>query len=126
MNDTTVKVKKNVESIKIYQVYMELICYIEMITNKYPNYAKTGFVSIIKNDLYNGMRYILYAYKAFDKKVKLDYLNDLDIILKMLKVYARVSYKKKYINNKNYEAWSRKINNVCISLGTWINVCLKR
>ena len=126
MNDTTVKVKKNVESIKIYQVYMELICYIEMITNKYPNYAKTGFVSIIKNDLYNGMRYILYAYKAFDKKVKLDYLNDLDIILKMLKVYARVSYKKKYINNKNYEAWSRKVNNVCISLGTWINVCLKR
>ena len=117
MNDTTVKVKKNVESIKIYQVYMELICYIEMITNKYPNYAKTGFVSIIKNDLYNGMRYILYAYKAFDKKVKLDYLNDLDIILKMLKVYARVSYKKKYINNKNYEAWSRKVNNVCISLG---------
>ena len=126
MNDTTVKVKKNVESIKIYQVYMELICYIEMITNKYPNYAKIGFVSIIKNDLYNGMRYILYAYKAFDKKVKLDYLNDLDIILKMLKVYARVSYKKKYINNKNYEAWSRKVNNVCISLGTWINVCLKR
>ena len=124
MSDT--EVKKSVDNVKIYRVYMDLISYIEMITNKYPSYAKNSFVSIIKKDLYKGIKDILYAYKAFDKKIKLEYLNDLDINLKMLKVYARISYKRRYINNRNYEAWSRKINNVCISLGTWINICLKR
>ena len=74
---------------------MDFTCYIEMITNKYPNYAKNSFVSVIKDDLYKGMRDILYAYKAFDKKIKLEYLNDLDVVLKMLKVYARISYKRR-------------------------------
>lgn len=117
---------KTVEDVKIYNVYMNLISYIEMITEKYPKNVKYGFVNIIKTSLYDGMKSILYAYKSFEKKEKLSYLNDLDITLKMLKVYARISYKKKYINIRNYEAWSRKINNVCISLGAWINTCLKQ
>lgn len=117
---------KNVEETKIYQIYIDYISYIEMITEKYPNSTKTGIVSTIKKYLYIGMEDILCAYKAFEKKDKLVYLNQLDINLKMLKVLARVSYKKKYINIKNYEAWSRKINKVCTSLGGWINSCLKQ
>ncbi len=116
---------KQVEDIKIYNVYMSLISYIEMITEKFPKNVKCGFVNIIKESLYDGMKNILCAYKSYEKKDKLSYLNALDINLKMLKVYARISYKKKYINVKNYEAWSRKINNVCISLGSWVNLCLK-
>lgn len=118
--------KKSVEDIKIYHIYMDFICYIEMITEKFPKTSKAGFVVTVKNSLYKGMEDILYAYKSFAKEDKLSYLNDLDITLKMLKVYARISYKKKYINIKNYEAWSRKINNVGTSLGAWINVCLKQ
>ena len=118
--------KKEVQDTKIYQAYIDFIAYIEMITLKYPNSTKQGIVSIIKKYLYDGMENILYAYKAFEKKEKLEYLNKLDINLKMLKVLARVSYKKKYINVKNYEAWSRKINNICKSLGGWINSCLKQ
>lgn len=60
------------------------------------------------------------------KKDKLVYLNRLDINLKMLRVFARLSYKRKYINIRNYEAWSRKINVVSASLGGWINSCLKQ
>ena len=118
--------KKTVEDIRIYRVYIDLIMYIEMITEKYPKYSKFGFVNIIKNTLYMGIKNILEAYKVFDKKSKLNYLNELDINLKMLKLYGRISYKKRYINIRNYEAWSRKINNVCISLGTWVNLCLKQ
>ena len=44
MSDT--EVKKSVDNVKIYRVYMDLISYIEMITNKYPSYAKNSFVSI--------------------------------------------------------------------------------
>ena len=118
--------KKSVEDIKIYRTYLDLISYIEMITEKYPKDAKYGFVNKVKKDLYIGMENIFNAYKVYEKEQKLKYLGIVDVKLKMLKLYARVSYKKKYINKKNYEAWSRKINNVCISLGTWINICLKQ
>lgn len=97
-----------------------------MITEKYPNSTKYGLVASIKKELYAGIKSILEAYKAFEKKDKLSYLNKLDISLKMMKVYARVSYKRKYITVKNYEAWSRKINNIGIFLGGWINSCLKQ
>lgn len=118
--------KSNIEETKLYHVYLDFIMYIEMITEKYPSNTKNTIVKQIKDDLYQGMRYILLAYKAFDKKDKLGYLNQLDITIKMLKIYSRISYKKKYINIKNYEAWSRKINNICIGIGGWINSCLKQ
>ncbi len=118
--------KREVEETRIYQIYIDYIAYIEMITEKYPNTTKFGIVRMIKKYLYEGMENILYAYKAFEKKDKLVYLNCLDINLKMLKVLARISYKKKYINIKNYEAWSRKINNIGKSLGGWINSCLRQ
>lgn len=44
----------------------------------------------------------------------------------MLKVLVRVSYKKKYITIRNYEAWCRKINIVGTFLGGWINSCVKQ
>ena len=118
--------KSNIEETRLYHVYLDYISYIEMITEKYPKNVKETFVKQIKEDLYYGMRLILRAYKAFDKKEKLENLNELDITIKMLKVYSRISYKKKYINLKNYEAWSRKINNICMGIGGWINSCLKQ
>ncbi len=117
---------KNIEETRIYQLYIDYIGYMEMITEKYPNVTKNGIVSAIKKYLYDGMENILKAYKCFEKKDKLSYLNELDINLKMLKVLARVSHKKKFISRRNYEAWSRKINNIGKSLGGWINSCLKQ
>ncbi len=118
--------KKEIDETRIYRVYLELISYIELICEKYPKDAKNGFVITLKEYLYKGMEDILIAYKEFDKNIKLKYLSSLDIKLKMLKVFGRISYKKKYINKKNYEAWSRKINNVGMCLGGWINSCLKQ
>ena len=120
------KKKKSVEDIKIYKTYLDFICYIEMLTEKYPKNIKNSFVPIIKKSLYAGMKNILFAYKVFEKQEKLTKLSELDINLKMLKVYARISYRKKYINIRNYEAWSRKLNNISIALGGWINSCLKQ
>ena len=64
--------KKTVEDIKIYHTYIDLIAYIEMITEKYPKNTKLGLVSKIKETLYDGMKNILSAYKAFDKNDKLN------------------------------------------------------
>ena len=118
--------KSSVEETRIYHIYLDFILYLEMITEKYPKSTKMGIVSTIKNSSYDGIKYILLAYKAFDKKEKLKYLNELDINLKMQRVFARISYKRKYINIRNYEAWSRKINLISMSLGGWINSCLRQ
>ena len=66
METVEVKKKNNVEDIRIYKTYIDLICYIEMITEKYPKNVKNGFVQIIKRTLYSGMELILQAYKAFE------------------------------------------------------------
>lgn len=118
--------KKDVEDLTIYQYYMDLIYYTEMITEKYPKSTKNGIVASIKTNTYDGMKYIICAYRIYDKGKKLESLNNLDIELKMIKVLIRVSYKKKYISIKNYEAWSRKLNNVGALLGGWVNSCLKQ
>lgn len=118
--------KKNVEELNIYKQYITLLYYTEMITEKYPKVEKQSLVATIKNTTYSGIKNIIEAYKYFDKKDKLNSLNKLDMDLKMLKVLIRVSHKKKYINHKNYEAWSKKINNIGNLLGGWILSCLRQ
>ena len=75
---------------------------------KYPKSEKLGIVSDIKNNLYLGLNNIIYYHKS-NKKIYLDYL---DNNLKVLLVLIRISYKMKYISNKNYLAFSKKINNI--------------
>jgi four helix bundle protein len=116
----------DVEELKIYKRYVELIDYTEMITEKYPKKEKFAIVSTIKNTTYSGMQNIISAYKLYSKTDKLNNLNQLDINLKMLKVLIRVSYKQKYINSNNYGAWSGKLFNIGNLLGGWINSCLKQ
>lgn len=118
--------KKEVTELIIYKQYLTLIYYTEMITEKYPKCEKLSLVTMIKNQTYLGIKKILLAYKYYDVKDKLKCLNELDVILKMLKVLIRVSHKRKYINNKNYAAWSKKINNIGNLLGGWIISCLKQ
>lgn len=115
---------KSVEELAIYQKYMDMLYYIEMITEKYPKVAKESIVVNIKNNAYDGMKCIISAYKVYDKKEKLGFLNKLDVDLKMLKVLIRISYKKKYISLRNYEAWSRKLDIIGSFLGGWINSCV--
>lgn len=117
---------KVVEELMIYKQYIELIYYTEMITEKYPKCEKLSLVSTIKNTTYNGIKYIINAYKQYDKADKLNNLSLLDNEIKFLKVLVRVSYKRKYINNNNYKAWSKKITNICNLLGGWIKSCQKR
>ena len=118
--------KLEVEELKIYKQYIELIYYTEMILEKYPKCEKLSLVSNIKNETYEGLKNILCAYKFYDKSDKLKYLNNLDVNLKMIKVLIRVSHKRKYINHKNYESWSKKLNNIGSLLGGWIISCVKQ
>lgn len=113
------------EGLMIYKQYLGMIYYTENITLKYLKSEKGAMVDEIKRITYNGMRKIILANKEFNKNKRIIILNEIDVELKMLKVMIRVSYRKKYINSKNYSAWSKKIYNIGNLLGGWIKSCLK-
>lgn len=114
------------KSLKIYQRYLELVDYSNDIVRKYPKCENFALVQEIKNSLYLGLRNLMYAVKSFNKKDKLQRLNELDINLSLLKVQIRLSYKYRYISLQNYQSWSTIITDICNMLGGWILSCQKR
>ena len=114
------------KSLKIYQRYLELVNYSNDIVRKYPKCENFALVQEIKNSLYLGLRNLMYAVKSFNKKDKLQHLNELDINLSLLKVQIRLSYKYRYISLQNYQSWSTIITDICNMLGGWILSCQKR
>ena len=68
----------------------------------------------------------MYAVKTYNTNKKLNYLNELDINLDLLKVYIRLSYKYQYISMQNYNSWCNLLTEICNMLGGWINSCQKR
>lgn len=116
----------NIEELKIYKQYVELIYYTETILVKFPKSERFAISTQIKNATYDGLRKIIECYKAYDKKEKIRALNQLDVNLKMLKVMIRVSKRKKYISINNYTAWSKKITNITNLMAGWINACVKQ
>ena len=118
--------EKTVEDLIIYKQFIELIYYTENILMKYPKCERFALASTIKNTTYEGMRYVLNTFKEYSKEQKISNLNHLDTTLKMIKVMIRVSYKKKYINAKNYAAWGKKLANLGNLLGGWMKSCLKQ
>ena len=112
------------DELKIYKQYVEMIYYTEMILKKYPKSERFSLVTSIKNKTYEGLECIIRVYKVFEKKEKYKYLNELDVYLKTLKVLIRVSYKNKYISSKNYSAWIKKITNINNLMLGWFK-CVK-
>ena len=114
------------ENLMIYQKYLDLIYYTNNLCIKYPKSEKLALASETKQSMYLGLRHLLYAYKEFNKRNKLNYLNDLDVELNLQKVFVRLAYKYQYISKQNYEAWCSKITDICNMLGGWIKSCLVR
>lgn len=118
--------EKSNNNLKIYQKYLELIYYSNDIVRKYPKSENFTLVQEIKNSLYIGLRNLMYAIKTFNKKEKLNYLNEFDTNMNLLKIHIRISFKYKYISLQNYNTWSSLITDICNMLGGWISSCLKK
>ncbi len=118
--------EKSYEDLIIYKQYLMLIFYTEEICLKYPKVEKYSLVLNIKNTTYNGIKEIIFAYNDYRKEDKIVHLKRLDSELKFLKVLIRISYKRKFISSKNYNAWVKKITNISNLLGGWIRTCLKK
>ena len=107
------------EKLMIYKQYIQLIYYTENILKKYPKFERYGIVTHIRNNTYEGMKYIILCYKENDKKYKLSYLRKLDADLKMLCILIRISKMNKYISNNNFIAWIKKITNITNLMVGW-------
>lgn len=121
-----VKFMSSNSNLVIYQKYLDLIYYANDLVRKYPKCEQFALVKEIKVSLYNGLRYMMYAIKSYNKQDKIKSLNELDIQLKLLKVHCRLSFKYKYISMQNYQTWSNHITDICNMLGGWITSCQKR
>ena len=117
---------KDLEGLEIYKKYTDLYYYEYMIIEKFPKFERDGLCFDIRNTTYKGLEEIIKAEKTYNKTERLKHLNNLDVHMKILKMLVRISYKKKYINSKNYKSWSIKITNVTNLLGGWIKSCLKQ
>lgn len=119
------KTEKN-NNLEIYQKYLELIYYTNDIVRKYPKSETFALATEIKTTTYSGLRSIMRAIKSYKVQDKLNYLNDLDINLALLKVHIRLSYKYRYITLQNYQTWAELTTNICNMLGGWIKSCTKK
>jgi hypothetical protein len=114
----------DLEKFLIYRKYVDLVYYANNILIKYPKHERFALVNETKDVVYEGLKCIMYAQKEFSKTNRLKILNDLDVNLKLQKVFIRIAFKNKYISSQNYSAWSNKISEVGNLLGGWIKSCL--
>lgn len=112
------------EEMLIIRQYQDLIIYVYQLLKKYPTNERHALVSDTKHCLFEGLELLISAKKAYGKNNKLKLLNDFDTKLSCLRIYVRIASKNKYINPRNYRAWSYKITSIGNLLGGWINECL--
>lgn len=118
--------KPKEEEMVIIKKYQEMMLYVYSLLKKYPNAEKFALTSETKKCMFEAFELLLYANKQYSKNIRLKCLNDVDIKLSCLRIYIRIANKNKYINPRNYRAWSYKITNINNMLGGRINECLAR
>lgn len=75
----------------------------------------------IKNSMFDTLKYILRANKIYgDSQKRLDMLNMIDAEIQLQKTLVRLAHEYKYISNKNYVEWSRRLDEIGRILGGWI------
>lgn len=119
------KPKKTESKLLIYQKYVDLIEYGYKLLIKYPKYEKYALASEVRRNMYQSLKYILYANKIANKYNRLDILNRLDAEIAMQSFLVRFSYKNRYINTSNYYEWSKRLEEIGKILGGWIKSCLR-
>lgn len=108
-----------------YQKLNNLIFYSKNLLKKYPKSERFDLCCDIKNVLYTILRNIIFAWKEYDNSTKLKYLKKVDVDLIFLKSLITISYKYKYISQKNYMVWNEQVSEIGRLIGGWIKSCQK-
>lgn len=82
-----------------YEKYMEYM--LDTVVSKLPRIEKFNLGNEIKTSMFETVKYILILSKV-DKINKLAYLNMLDASICVQRIYIRIMYKRRYLDNKRY------------------------
>ena len=109
----------------IYEKMNKLIVYSKTLLIKYPKSERFDLCTDIKQNLYENLKLVIYAWKIQDSKERIKILNKIDIELIVLKSFIKISYDFKYITEKNFVVWSEKVSEIGKMIGGWIKACQK-
>ncbi len=102
---STVNSKSNYEKNVLYMLpkyerYMEYV--LSCVLLKLPRTEKFSIGNEFKSTMYEGLKCIVAISKIEEKEKKLDFLNMLDMSVIVQRIYIRIMYKEKYVDEKKY------------------------
>ena len=106
MNEISKKV--NSEQLKLIPKIEEYIQYMLEVLLKIPRVEKFNIGNEYKQSMYQILEYTIYISKI-DESQKLEYLNKIDAKLNCQRIYLRIMYKNKWIDEKKFKIAISKI-----------------
>ena len=105
-------------SLEILQLAEDAFTYGYTACRHFPKSERFTLVADIKREMTVIISLIIRANKTREKRI--DYLREIDVELDVLRCYVRMSSDLGFLPAKQYEIWSRKIDEVGRRLGGWI------
>lgn len=101
----------NNEQLKLIPKLQEYIQYMLDIILKLPKIEKFNIGNEYKNSMYQILEYTLYISKI-QKEERLNYLNKIDAKLNCQRIYLRIMYKNKWIDEKKFKLAIGKVSEI--------------
>ena len=98
----------NSEQLKLIPKLQEYIQYMLEIILKLPRIEKFNIGNEYKNSMYQMLEDTLYISKIQEKE-RLNYLNKIDAKLNCQRIYLRIMYRNKWINEKKFKIAIEKV-----------------
>lgn len=102
------KIKESKEELKLIPRAEEYIEYILQLIMKLPRTEKFSIGNEYKTSMYQMIEQILIMNKS-EKNKRIYYLNKIDANLNCQRIYLRIMYKNKWIDNKKFDVAINKI-----------------
>ena len=100
-----------------YEKYMEYL--LDNVVSKLPRIEKFNLGNEIKVSMFESVKYILLIEKI-DKEKRLGYLNMLDASICVQRIYVRIMYKRRYLDNKRYMYIMEMLSEIGKMIGGYI------
>ncbi len=116
--------KINNEQLQLIPKVQEYIQYMLETLIKLPRIEKFSIGTEYKCSMYKLLEYILYVSKI-EKEKRLEYINKIDAELNCQRIYLRIMYKNKWINDKKFNVSITKVGEIGKIVGGLIKYYVK-
>lgn len=100
-----------------YEKYMEYM--IDNVVSKLPRIEKFNLGNELKVSMFESIKHIMMISKV-ENKYRLGYLNILDANICVQRIYIRIMYKRKYIDNRRYMYIMEMLSEIGKMIGGYI------